>query len=81
MIKRHVIYCDHCLDSVVEAGSNARERKPATVSHEFIFKEHEHTRKSNAEKLERERTVGAGISYLIQKSYEATVICGITKLH
>ena len=34
MIKRHVIYCDHCLDSVVEAGSNARERKPATVSHE-----------------------------------------------
>ena len=37
MIKRHVIYCDHCLDSVVEAGSNARERKPATVSHEFYF--------------------------------------------
>ena len=35
MIKRHVIYCDHCLDSVVEAGSNARERKPATVSHEI----------------------------------------------
>ena len=35
----------------------------------------------NAEKLERERTVGAGISYLIQKSYEATAICGITKLH
>ena len=37
MIKRHVIYCDHCLDSVVEAGSNARERKPATVSHEFAW--------------------------------------------
>ena len=37
MIKRHVIYCDHCLDSVVEAGSNARERKPATVSHEFYL--------------------------------------------
>ena len=35
----------------------------------------------NAEKLERERTLGAGISYLIQKSYEATAICGITKLH
>ena len=37
----------------------------------------------NAEKLERERTVRAGISYLIQKSYEyeATEICGITKLH
>ena len=33
----------------------------------------------NAEKLERERTVGAGISHLIQKSYEATAICGITK--
>ena len=38
MIKRHVIYCDHCLDSVVEAGSNARERKPATVSHEIAHK-------------------------------------------
>ena len=38
MIKRHVIYCDHCLDSVVEAGSNAHERKPATVSHEFMEK-------------------------------------------
>ena len=37
MIKRHVLYCDHCLDSVVEAGSNARERKPATVSHEFTL--------------------------------------------
>ena len=36
MIKRHVIYCDHCLDSAVEAGSNARERKPATVSHEIV---------------------------------------------
>ena len=35
----------------------------------------------NAEKLERGRTVRAGISYLIQKSYEATAICGITKLH
>ena len=38
MTKRHVIYCDHCPDSVVEAGSNARERKPATVSHEIESK-------------------------------------------
>ena len=36
MIPHHVIYCDHCPDSVVEAGSNARERKPATVSHEIM---------------------------------------------
>ena len=35
----------------------------------------------NTETLERGRTGGAGISYLIQKSYEATAICGITKLH
>ena len=34
MIPRHVIYCDHYPDGAVEAGSNARERKPATVSHE-----------------------------------------------
>ena len=39
MTKRHVIYCDHCLDSVVEAGSNARERKPATVSHEIALQQ------------------------------------------
>ena len=35
MISRHVIYCDHYPDGAGEAGSNARERKPATVSHEF----------------------------------------------
>ena len=35
MIPRHVIYCDHYPDGAVEAGSNRRERKPATVSHEF----------------------------------------------
>ena len=35
VIPRHVIYCDHYPDGAVEAGSNARERKPATVSHEF----------------------------------------------
>ena len=38
MISRHVIYCDHYPDGAVEAGSNARERKPATVSHEIICK-------------------------------------------
>ena len=37
MNSRHVIYCDHYPDGAVEAGSNARERKPATVSHEFVF--------------------------------------------
>ena len=36
MISRHVIYCDHYPDGAGEAGSNARERKPATVSHEFV---------------------------------------------
>ena len=35
----------------------------------------------NAEKLERERTVEAGILYLMQKSYEATATCGITNLY
>ena len=35
MISRHVIYCDHYPDGAGEAGSNARERKPATVSHEI----------------------------------------------
>ena len=39
MISRHVIYCDHYPDGAGEAGSNARERKPATVSHEFHFLE------------------------------------------
>ena len=34
MISRYVIYCDHYPDGTEEAGSNARERKPATVSHE-----------------------------------------------
>ena len=37
MISRHVIYCDHYPDGAGEAGSNARERKPATVSHEFLM--------------------------------------------
>ena len=37
MISRYVIYCDHYPDGAVEAGSNARERKPATVSHEFLL--------------------------------------------
>ena len=40
MIWRHVIYCDHYPDGVGEAGSNARERKPATVSHEFAVSHH-----------------------------------------
>ena len=35
MIPRHVIYCDHYPDGEEEAGSNAHERKPATVSHEI----------------------------------------------
>ena len=35
MISRHLIYWDHYHDSAVETGSNARERKPATVSHEI----------------------------------------------
>ena len=35
MISRHVIYCDHYHDGAGEAGSNARKRKPATVSHEI----------------------------------------------
>ena len=35
MVSCHVIYCDHYPDGAGEAGSNARERKPATVSHEF----------------------------------------------
>ena len=38
MIPRHIIYCNQCPDSVVEAGSNARERKPPTVSHEFTIR-------------------------------------------
>ena len=37
MISRHVIYCEQCPDSAVETGSNARERKPATVSHEIAL--------------------------------------------
>ena len=37
MISRHVIYCDHYPDGAGEAGSNARERNPATVSHEIIY--------------------------------------------
>ena len=37
MIPRHVIYCDHYPDGAVEAGSNARERKPATVSHDVAI--------------------------------------------
>ena len=37
MISRHVIYCDHYPDGAGEAGSNARERKPATVSHEIAL--------------------------------------------
>ena len=37
MISRHVIYCDHYPDGTGEAGSNARERKPATVSHELVY--------------------------------------------
>ena len=37
MISRHVIYCDQYPDGAVEAGSNARERKSATVSHEYLL--------------------------------------------
>ena len=46
MISRHVIYCDHYPDGAGEAGSNARERKPATVSHEI-------THPLNPKKLEK----------------------------
>ena len=46
MISRYVIYCDHYPDGAGEAGSNARERKPATVSHEIIYRRDENLSES-----------------------------------
>ena len=53
MIPRHVIYCDHYPDGVVEAGSNARERKPATVSHEIERKRSEYYEAHMKSEMER----------------------------
>ena len=50
----------------------------------FIFKEDGDTRKSKdgtLESIKGERAAGTGTSYLIQRSYEATALCGMACCH